>query len=302
MINGAFAYAFTAGMVASVNPCGFAMLPAYLSYFLGLEGHAADRSTPAAVARALVVSAAVTAGFVAVFLGVGLLVNAGLQQVVDYAKWLSIVIGLVLIVLGVAVLLGHRLPLTTPRLDRGGRTRSLGSMFAFGISYAVASVGCAMPIFLGVLFGSVTRHGLTSGVLSFVLYALGMGLVLTALTVTLAVAEGALLRVLRAAMRWVDRVAGAFLVVAGAYLVYYWTFTLRFDHSGSLDGGGLATWVEVRSADASTWIAARPWSLGLGFGLIAAAAVAVAVLRRRSASSSAASRPAMDEPRSDVLA
>ncbi|MFN7150094.1 MAG: cytochrome C biosynthesis protein, partial [Microthrixaceae bacterium] len=24
-------------MVATVNPCGFAMLPAYLSYFLGLE-------------------------------------------------------------------------------------------------------------------------------------------------------------------------------------------------------------------------------------------------------------------------
>ena len=31
------ALAFSAGMVATVNPCGFALLPAYLSYFLGLE-------------------------------------------------------------------------------------------------------------------------------------------------------------------------------------------------------------------------------------------------------------------------
>ena len=30
--------AFAAGMVSTINPCGFAMLPAYLSYFLGLEG------------------------------------------------------------------------------------------------------------------------------------------------------------------------------------------------------------------------------------------------------------------------
>jgi len=31
------ALAFTTGMLATVNPCGFAMLPAYLSYFLGVE-------------------------------------------------------------------------------------------------------------------------------------------------------------------------------------------------------------------------------------------------------------------------
>ena len=35
VIDGLFAYAFTTGMLATVNPCGFAMLPAYLSYFLG---------------------------------------------------------------------------------------------------------------------------------------------------------------------------------------------------------------------------------------------------------------------------
>mgnify|MGYP001611737333 FL=1 len=28
-------YAFGAGMVSTVNPCGFAMLPAYLGLFLG---------------------------------------------------------------------------------------------------------------------------------------------------------------------------------------------------------------------------------------------------------------------------
>jgi cytochrome c biogenesis protein CcdA len=29
-------------MVATVNPCGFAMLPAYLSFFIGLEGRDED--------------------------------------------------------------------------------------------------------------------------------------------------------------------------------------------------------------------------------------------------------------------
>ncbi len=291
MIDGAFAYAFTAGMVAAVNPCGFAMLPAYLSYFLGLEGQADDRSTSARLGRALVVSGAVALGFLSVFLVVGLVVNAGLQQVIDYAKWISIVIGFLLIILGVALLLGYRLPFTTPKLDKGGRTRTLRSMFVFGVSYAVASVGCTLPIFLGVLFGSITRNGFASGVASFVLYGLGMALVLTALTVTLALAEGGLQRVLRSAMQWVDRLAGVFLILAGTYLVYYWVFNLRFDQTGSLEGGGIAQWVEQQSAQASTWISARPWTLGVVFAVIALGALGVVAGRRRGAHTTAGTSP-----------
>ena len=281
MTRGAFAYALTAGMVAAVNPCGFAMLPAYLSYFLGMEGQAADRSTPARLGRALVVGATVTVGFVVVFLGVGLVVNAGLQQVVDYTKYLSIVVGLALVVLGVARLFGYRLPYTTPRLDKGGRSRTVGSMFVFGVSYAVASIGCALPIFMIVLFGGLfLGNDVASGLLGVVVYGLGMGLVLTALTVTLALAEGGLLHVLRRTMQWVDRLAGVFLILAGAYLVYYWTFNLRFESTGSLDGGGLATWMEDQSAAASTWIVDRPWTVGIGFALLAGGAAVVVVARR----------------------
>ena len=42
MIDAPLALAFASGMVATVNPCGFAMLPAYLGYFLGLEGQDRD--------------------------------------------------------------------------------------------------------------------------------------------------------------------------------------------------------------------------------------------------------------------
>jgi cytochrome c biogenesis protein CcdA len=280
--SGPFAYALTAGMVAAVNPCGFAMLPAYLSYFLGLEGHASDRTTPARLTRALVVSAVVTAGFVAVFLGVGLVVNAGLQQVVDYTKYLSIVVGLGLVVLGIAMLFGYRHPFATPRLDKGGRTRSVGSMFVFGISYAIASIGCTLPIFMAVLFGGLfVDNGFVAGTLGVAIYGLGMGLVLTALTITLALAEGGLLAVLRRAMPWVDRAAGAFLVLAGGYLVYYWTFNLRYEQTGSLDGGGLAGWMDDQSSQATAWIIARPWTLAVIFSALILGALGVVLARRR---------------------
>ena len=98
VIDGAFALAFLSGVVATVNPCGFAMLPAYLSYFLGLESRAAaDEPPQASLARALMVSASVSAGFLAVFTVLGFVIRAGGDGVADVIRYLSIVIGFVLI-------------------------------------------------------------------------------------------------------------------------------------------------------------------------------------------------------------
>ena len=94
-------------------------------------------------------------------------------------------------------------------------------MFVYGIAYAVASLGCTMPIFLPIVFGAGRREGVATGLANVVLYGLGMSLVVVALTVSLALANQVLLRVLRTAMRYVDLLAAAFLVVSGMYLLYY---------------------------------------------------------------------------------
>src|SRR5581483_1767950 len=85
------ALAFTTGMVATVNPCGFAMLPAYLSFFLGIEDERAS------IGRALVVGATVTAGFAVTFAVVGLVVSRVTNSVYDFAPWVSLVIGAALL-------------------------------------------------------------------------------------------------------------------------------------------------------------------------------------------------------------
>lgn len=67
-------YAFTLGLAAAVNPCGFPMLPAYLALFSGTT-RTARRGT--GVTRALLAGAGVSAGFVAVFGLLGLLIESG---------------------------------------------------------------------------------------------------------------------------------------------------------------------------------------------------------------------------------
>ena len=286
MIDGLFAYAFTTGMLATVNPCGFAMLPAYLSYFLGVES--ADGSpgttvtTTSRVTRAVAVSMAVSLGFLLVFVVIGAVVRAGGDFLIDWAKYVTIPIGLALAGLGVAMVLGYHLPFTTPRLDKGGRDRTVVSMFVFGISYAIASIGCTLPLFIGAALTSFTTRGTVSGVLLVLTYGAGMALVLTALTVTLALARGGLLAGLRHVLPYVERVAGVFLVLAGLYLVYYWIYNLRFDATGSTTGNGLATTVEGWSFDTQTWLQDRGgWILGTLLGAALAITAAGSLARRR---------------------
>ncbi len=132
------------------------------------------------------------------------------------AQWVSLLIGIGLFVLGIAMLFGYRLPFTTPQLDVGRRDRSVRSMYVFGIAYAVASIGCTIAPFTGVVLGSFSTKGLRTGVGAIALYGVGMALVVTALTVTLAFANTALLHVLRRGMAWVEQVAGVLLILTGA--------------------------------------------------------------------------------------
>jgi cytochrome c biogenesis protein CcdA len=220
-LDARLANAFLQGLLAAVNPCGFVLLPTYLLYFLGMENlrPGAERTS---IRRALSVSASVCAGFMAVFVVIGVITKWSTNWFSDTAPYLSVVMGLLLVVLGIAMLFGYRLPFTTPKLDIGKRDRTVRSMFVFGVAYAVASLGCTLPGFMSVVLGGVVTDGILTGVAGVALYGVGMALLVTGLTVTLAMANTAMLRVLRSGMAWFEYVAGVFVLLTGLYLSWYW--------------------------------------------------------------------------------
>jgi cytochrome c biogenesis protein CcdA len=296
VIDAPLALAFTAGMVATVNPCGFAMLPAYLSFFLGLEGGVADTDRRAGVARALAVGAVVTLGFVAVFTAIGALISHLSVAVDEWFPWMTIVVGTAVFALGVALLFGFELRLALPHLERGGRERTLSSMFVFGVSYAVASLSCTLPVFLSVVAGTFSRSNAASGVAMYVFFALGMGLVLTVLTLALALARRSLVHRLRSALPLINRISGALLVVAGAYFTWYGIYELRIRDDPGTEAGPVDT-VTGWSSDISTWIQdVGAERLGLVLGIVVCLALLYVLLRPEETAASPALDPDEDEP------
>lgn len=225
MLDVEFAYAFTAGMVAVVNPCGFAMLPAYLGFFLGADD--GERDTLGSLSRGLVVGAAVSAGFMLLFALAGALVAWTSLGVGRISPWFTVVIGVVLTAAGVAIAAGWTPTILLPRLDRGGRDRTLWSMFLFGLSYAVASLSCTLPVFSTIVVTTFSRTSFASGVATFLAYAAGMAMLLIVLTLTLAAARRGFLTALRRVLPHIQRISGGIMALVGLYLLWWGVYEIR---------------------------------------------------------------------------
>ena len=220
-------YAFGSGMLATVNPCGFALLPAYISLFLGNapQGGSSTGMT-GRLLKGLLVSAVVTLGFILLFGAAGAAISAGGRFLVGVMPWAGLAIGVAMAGLGLWMLLGHgHLYLAaatrlSARINPG--SGSVLGYFLFGIAYGICSLSCTLPIFLIVVGSSLTADNFLGGLGQFLSYSLGMGATLLALTLGTAAFQGAVGNYLRRVVPYVERASAVLIILAGTFVVYYW--------------------------------------------------------------------------------
>lgn len=225
-----FGYAFVAGLVASVNPCGFVLLPAYLGYYLA-DDRDATRGR-GKIGRALAVSATVTASFALLFGLAGILANVASSALTSSLPWIGTVVGVGLILLAGLLAAGREMTLPLAlrmahQLRTATRIRGLGGYAAYGVAYGLASLGCTLPVFLAVVGTSLQLHGLADAVGQFLLFGAGMGAVLAVLTITTAWSGDGLIRRTRGVGRHIGWASAILLWLAGGYVVYYWLTAIR---------------------------------------------------------------------------
>lgn len=296
----ALSLALGAGLLAAVNPCGFALLPAYLSAFV--LGDSAT-SQGVAVLRALRATLALTLGFGAVFLGFGLLILPVAASVQAYLPVFTVVLGVALALAGAWVAAGRKLPqLRLPRRSaKTGKplTASWPAMTGFGASYAIASLGCTLAPFLAVVLTSFRTGNAAAGTVLFLAYAAGMGLTVGVAATAVALARRGVVSSMRRASGVAPRLGGAVLAVAGAYVAWYGAWELRVLHSGAG-----ADPVVTAAASIQQWLSTQTQQAGaLGLALVLALLVALSLFRRHLTSRPDAeplASPGVHEPSSNT--
>ncbi len=269
--------AFAAGLVAALNPCGFAMLPAYLTFVVS----GAEHSRPAAVGRAAMATLAMTAGFVAVFAAFGLLAVSIASTLQRYLPAVTVVVGVALVVAGICLLCGRDLGVAVAGRFERAPTARLGSMFGYGVAYAVASLSCTVGPFLAVTATATRTGSHGEAIVVYGAYAAGFALVVGTLAVAAAFMSAALSTRLRNAMPVINRIGGALVILVGLYVAYYGIYELRLFHGdGPPDDTVISAAGRLQSAVAD-WVNGHggwPWVLALA--VLSAVAVVWAWRRR----------------------
>lgn len=274
--------AFAAGLVAALNPCGFAMLPAYLVLVVREEGRPTGL---AAVGRAVAATAGMGLGFLTVFGLFGALTISAGATVQQYLPYLVMAVGIVLVALGIWLVLGRELTLLTPRIlaGRWAPTARLGSMYGYGVSYAIASLSCTVGPFLAVTAAGLRRGSLIGSASIYLAYIAGLTLVVGVLAVAAAVASSAVVNRLRRLLPYVSRISGALLILVGLYVGYYALYEIRLhDASGPQSDAVLTAAGRIQGALAG-WVhqhGAWPWVVALAV-LVAGALIGAGYRRAR---------------------
>lgn len=252
MDSQAIGFALAAGLVAALNPCGFALLPGYLTLVVAGEG-SAPPGRVAAVGRALTATAVMAAGFLVVFGSFALILAPFTASIQRYLPFATVVIGVVLVVLGGWMLTGREVTLLLPKSRRGAPTARLGSMFGYGVGYAVASLSCTIGPFLAVTGTTFRTGSILNGIIAYLAYAAGMALLVGVLAIAIALAAAPVTAWLRGAMQHLTRVGGALLVATGAYVSYYGVYELRVNGGGDAADPVIEAAARVQQA-MSTWV------------------------------------------------
>ncbi len=203
--------ALGAGVATFFSPCAYALLPGYVAYYVADTGGEKPPLT-GALAR----GGAATLGVLAVFAVLFFIVVTVGGAIEAYLSTLELLVGAVLILFGLLLASGVDLSFHVQLPERRSTTTGF---FAFGVLYAVAAAGCVAPLFLSIVFRSLTLPAHEAAAVLGV-YAGTFGVLMLGITVVTAVGHGVSTGFVAKHVDRLVRAAGVVLVLAGIGQIY----------------------------------------------------------------------------------
>lgn len=207
--------AFSAGLLAVLAPCALPMLPSFVSFFMDTE----EKKT--SLVSALGFGVTTVAGFLTVFLAIGILPSFAVNMVASRISLVSPFIGVILVILGLGHLFTdvfYNLPVLRTAAPEG---RGFKAFYLYGLGYGAASMACSFPVFVLLVLQSATAGGFLSIIFMFLAYGLGAAAVLVPLALALTFSREIIYQRLMAVLPHMKKINAAILILAGAYMIYY---------------------------------------------------------------------------------
>jgi cytochrome c-type biogenesis protein len=223
-------FSFTAGIISFFSPCAFPMLPAYLSYYLGINKLDLENDTNKnriihILKDGLIGGLVCATGAITVFIFFGIFVsffgNTVKNIVRDQIISMNLIVGLFLIILG--VIMFSQLNFNQIfKIKKAPKIKGYTGLFLYGILYSLVAAGCVAPLFVGVITRAFITNSFLEGLLVFLSYSFGLAIFLIISTLLIASAKEAIIKKMNRLVPYIQRAGSVILIVVGIWLIYYW--------------------------------------------------------------------------------
>lgn len=215
---------FAAGVFATFNPCGFAMLPAYMTMLLSSQRE--NESLPKLIGKALQFAALMALGIITIFALFAVVIFPISTSIQAYLPIATITIGLLLIAVGVATLSGRSPYLKKLWSPNTAPSNRLKSLYLYGVTFALGSVSCTIGPLLAATSKALELSFFES-LRIYLLYALGISITIAILAL-IALFSQATLGKIRNSMKIIERISSAFLIIVGLYLIIFGLYETKY--------------------------------------------------------------------------
>ena len=204
---------FGAGVASFLAPCIIPLVPAYLGIIVVEMGDAHDP------ARAVPATLIFIAGFTTVFAGLGAIAGLLGSSLDAFQNDVRVVGGVVIIVMGLALLGFARGPLAREKrlIPQLPAVTGVARPYVVGVAFGAGWSPCVGPLLAAALTIAARSGGVGRGTILLAAYALGIGVPFLLAALGLA-SSPALAERLRRIGPNLERVAGILLVVLGVLL------------------------------------------------------------------------------------
>ena len=271
--------AIVAGVLATFNPCGFALLPAYMGMIAAAnEG----RSKAQALISGLRFASGMTVGFILLFGTFGLVFAPFASAISRYLPIVTIVVGLLIVALGFWLLLGRKVGGGGSLIKGWSPGGGWFSQVGYGLTFAIVSLSCTLGPFLAVTGASIRSSDFFGIVFTFIAFALGMGAAVTVIAVATALIGSQVSVWMRSKSEVISRVTGSLVILAGLYVAWFGWFEWRVN-SGEQIGDPIIDAV----TDAQAWVVNTLSSnsglvITLALSIVAAGVAGITITSKRS--------------------
>ena len=210
------AISFTAGLLSFLSPCVLPLIPSYVTFVTGLSLEDVQRSRRIALVHALLF----VLGFSLIFLALGATATALGRLLLVNRVWISRIGGLLVILFGLYLLGVFNMGFLARERRVQFTDKPLGYLgtVLVGIAFGAGWSPCIGPILGGILTYTATQADLKRGLLLLGAYSLGLAIPFILAAVAVERFIGIFTR-FRSRLVWVDRVAGALLLVVGVLMM-----------------------------------------------------------------------------------